>query len=159
MKIVADSVKPMLVESLLCLQAWKDGEPYTLDTRKHKTVEVRLENDDVIELFEALMGRELRAAALSRMLDVCTTGMSRLPVIVGNLNALNGSVGDLGLSVRCRNGLKSAGVETIGDLVHKTEAELLAIKGLGRKSLREIKGALTTVALELRRWPRTRKAD
>ena len=52
------------------------------------------------------------------------------------------SVEDLELSVRSANCLKNAGINTIGELVKKTEAEMLKTKNLGRKSLSEIKDIL-----------------
>ena len=159
MKIVADSAaEPLLVESLLCVEAWKQGEPYTLNVQKHKTVEVRLGSDDVIELFEALLERELRSATLAKMLEVCTEGVSRLPIVIGSLDLLNRSVEDLELSLRCHKSLKNAGIETAGELTQKTEAELRSIKGLGRNSLGEIKRALATMGLALRKPPWARKS-
>ena len=52
------------------------------------------------------------------------------------------SVEDLELSVRSANCLKNAGINTIGELVKKTEAEMLKTKNFGRKSLCEIKDIL-----------------
>jgi DNA-directed RNA polymerase subunit alpha len=52
------------------------------------------------------------------------------------------SVEDLELSVRSANCLKNAGINTIGELVEKTEAEMLKTKNFGRKSLSEIKDIL-----------------
>jgi DNA-directed RNA polymerase subunit alpha len=52
------------------------------------------------------------------------------------------SVEDLELSVRSANCLKNAGINTIGELVKKTEAEMLKTKNFGRKSLSEIKDIL-----------------
>ncbi len=52
------------------------------------------------------------------------------------------TVEDLELSVRSANCLKNAGINTIGELVQKTEAEMLKTKNFGRKSLSEIKDIL-----------------
>jgi len=51
-------------------------------------------------------------------------------------------VDDLELSVRSANCLKNAGINLIGELVQKTEAEMLKTKNFGRKSLTEIKEIL-----------------
>jgi len=51
-------------------------------------------------------------------------------------------VDDLELSVRSANCLKNAGINLIGELVQKTEAEMLKTKNFGRKSLNEIKEIL-----------------
>jgi DNA-directed RNA polymerase subunit alpha len=57
------------------------------------------------------------------------------------------SVEDLELSVRSANCLKNAGINTIGELVQKTEAEMLKTKNFGRKSLTEIKEILNEYGL------------
>ena len=48
------------------------------------------------------------------------------------------------LSVRSYNCLKNANIRTIGELVQKTEGEMLKTKNFGRKSLNEIKEILAT---------------
>jgi len=60
---------------------------------------------------------------------------------------LNRSVEELELSVRSYNCLKNANIQTIGDLVQKTEAEMLRTKNFGRKSLNEIKELLGGLGL------------
>ena len=62
---------------------------------------------------------------------------------------LNRSVDELELSVRSYNCLKNANIQTISELVQKTEAEMLRTKNFGRKSLNEIKEILTTMGLSL----------
>jgi DNA-directed RNA polymerase subunit alpha len=67
------------------------------------------------------------------------------------------SVDELELSVRSANCLKHANIRLIGDLVQKTEAEILATKNFGRKSLNEIKEILSEMGLslgmKLDNWP------
>src|SRR5579871_3247597 len=60
---------------------------------------------------------------------------------------LNRSVEELELSVRSYNCLKNANIQTIGDLVQRTEAEMLRTKNFGRKSLNEIKEILSNLGL------------
>jgi DNA-directed RNA polymerase subunit alpha len=60
---------------------------------------------------------------------------------------LTRSVEDLELSVRSANCLKNAGINTIGELVQKTEADMLKTKNFGRKSLSEIKDILNEYGL------------
>src|SRR5258708_152691 len=60
---------------------------------------------------------------------------------------LNRSVEELQLSVRSYNCLKNANIQTILDLVQKTEAEMLRTKNSGRKSLNEIKEFLPGLGL------------
>ena len=70
---------------------------------------------------------------------------------------LNRSVEELELSVRSYNCLKNANIQTIGELVQKTEAEMLRTKNFGRKSLNEIKEVLAQMGLhlgmEVTGWP------
>jgi len=62
---------------------------------------------------------------------------------------LGKSVDEMELSVRSYNCLKNANIKTIGELVQKTEAEMLKTKNFGRKSLNEIKEILTSMGLSL----------
>lgn len=62
---------------------------------------------------------------------------------------LGKSVDEMELSVRSYNCLKNANIRTIGELVQKTEAEMLKTKNFGRKSLNEIKEILTSMGLSL----------
>jgi DNA-directed RNA polymerase subunit alpha len=62
---------------------------------------------------------------------------------------LNRSVEELELSVRSYNCLKNANIQTIGELVQKSEAEMLKTKNFGRKSLNEIKEILASMGLGL----------
>jgi DNA-directed RNA polymerase subunit alpha len=60
---------------------------------------------------------------------------------------LKRSVEELELSVRSYNCLKNADIKTIGELVQKTETEMLKTKNFGRKSLNEIKEILGEMGL------------
>jgi DNA-directed RNA polymerase subunit alpha len=59
-------------------------------------------------------------------------------------------IDDLQLSVRARKCIEKLNVRTIGELVHKTEAELLGCKNFGVTSLNEIKKTLANIGLSLR---------
>jgi len=59
------------------------------------------------------------------------------------------TVDELELSVRSANCLKNANIFYIGELVQKTESEMLRTKNFGRKSLNEIKEVLTEMGLSL----------
>ncbi len=59
------------------------------------------------------------------------------------------SVDELELSVRSANCLQNANIRYIGELVQRTEAEMLKTKNFGRKSLNEIKELLSSMGLEL----------
>lgn len=58
-------------------------------------------------------------------------------------------VDELELSVRSANCLKAEGIERVGDLIQRTETDLLRTPNLGKKSLTEIKTALAEQGLEL----------
>lgn len=58
-------------------------------------------------------------------------------------------VSDFELSVRSRNCLTTMNIQTLGDLVKKTESEMLAYKNFGETSLREIKEMLSSKGLRL----------
>jgi DNA-directed RNA polymerase subunit alpha len=80
-------------------------------------------------------------------LEAQAAGLSDKPEI-RNEN-LNRSVEELELSVRSYNCLKNANIQTIGELVQKSEAEMLKTKNFGRKSLNEIKEILSSMGLSL----------
>src|SRR5439155_1169177 len=61
----------------------------------------------------------------------------------------NFPIEELELGVRSYNCLKRVGIETIGDLVTKTENELAAIPNFGKKSIEEVKETLATHGLTL----------
>lgn len=65
------------------------------------------------------------------------------------METLGRSVDELELSVRSYNCLKNASIQTIGDLVTKSEVEMLKTKNFGRKSLNEIKDILNEMGLQL----------
>ena len=66
-------------------------------------------------------------------------------------------VAELELSVRSANCLKNDNIVYIGDLIQKTEAEMLRTPNFGRKSLNEIKEVLASMGLhlgmEVPNWP------
>lgn len=62
-------------------------------------------------------------------------------------DVLSKRVDELELSVRSYNCLKNANIQTVGELVQKSELEMLQTKNFGRKSLAEIKDILTQMGL------------
>lgn len=63
---------------------------------------------------------------------------------------LNKPVTDLALSVRARRALQLLNIQTLGDLVSHTEAELMGVKNFGATSLNEVKERLAEIGLSLR---------
>lgn len=63
---------------------------------------------------------------------------------------LEKKVEELDLSVRSYNCLKRAGIHTVGELTQKTEEEMMRVRNLGRKSLKEVVQKLHEIGLDLR---------
>lgn len=61
------------------------------------------------------------------------------------------TIEDLDLSVRSYNCLKRAGINTVEDLVNKSEEDMMKVRNLGRKSLEEVINKLDSLSLHLRK--------
>jgi len=120
---------------------------------------VEIETNGVIQPEEAI-----RAAAriLVNQLEVFAELEGTLPVVetakpVQVDPVLLCSVDDLELTVRSANCLKAESIHYIGDLIQRTENELLKTPNLGKKSLTEIKEVLAkrglTLGMKLDNWP------
>jgi DNA-directed RNA polymerase subunit alpha len=59
------------------------------------------------------------------------------------------TIEDLDLSVRSYNCLKRAGINTVADLVQKSEDDMMKVRNLGRKSMEEVKKKLIELGLGL----------
>jgi DNA-directed RNA polymerase subunit alpha len=98
---------------------------------------------DQLNVFAALEGTEAAAEAPSRAPSVD-------PILLR-------PVDDLELTVRSANCLKAENIYYIGDLIQRSENELLKTPNLGRKSLNEIKEVLAsrglTLGMKLENWP------
>lgn len=98
---------------------------------------------DQLSVFAALEGTEASSEAMSQLPPVD-------PVLLR-------PVDDLELTVRSANCLKAENINYIGDLIQRSENELLKTPNLGRKSLNEIKEVLAsrglTLGMKLDNWP------
>ena len=98
---------------------------------------------DQLSVFAALEGTETSSEAPSRTPQID-------PILLR-------PVDDLELTVRSANCLKAENIYYIGDLIQRTENELLKTPNLGRKSLNEIKEVLAsrglTLGMKLESWP------
>ena len=65
------------------------------------------------------------------------------------LEMIRKPISELELSVRSANCLEAANIKTIGDLIQKTEPQMLKYKNFGKKSLAEINSILTSMGLQL----------
>ncbi len=87
------------------------------------------------------------------------TNLSEIADITGIMNAkqedsklkkLETSIDDLDFSVRAYNCLKRANINTLGDLTEKTETEMMKIRNLGKKSLKEVMDKIKDMGLKFR---------
>ena len=87
------------------------------------------------------------------------TNLSEIADVTGIMNAkqednktkkLETSIDDLDFSVRAYNCLKRAGVNTLGDLTSKSEVEMMKIRNLGKKSLKEVIDKIKDMGLRFR---------
>ena len=67
----------------------------------------------------------------------------------GKEKALEMTIEELDLSVRSFNCLKRAGINTVEDLVNKSEDEMMKVRNLGRKSLEEVIAKLNSLGFNL----------
>ena len=76
-----------------------------------------------------------------------STGVEKSPDIRDNV--LEMTIEELDLSVRSFNCLKRANINTVEDLISKTEDEMMKVRNLGRKSLEEVINKLAMMGLSL----------
>lgn len=124
----------------LTLEVWTDGS---------------VEPDEAISMASSIMIDYLKlfqtgTAASSSMVTV--VGSSETAPVEEPVQAGPGSVSidDLDLSVRSNNCLRRAGINTVDELVQKTEEDMMKVRNLGRKSLDEVKKKLADLGLALR---------
>jgi DNA-directed RNA polymerase subunit alpha len=110
--------------------------------------------------------REIKAMLAQKGLSLgqyaSTPAVSALPMPVeqaapasgANAEILSRPVMAMELSVRSRKCLQRLGINTIGELVERSEQELLESRNFGQTSLKEVKGRLLEMGLNLRGGPR-----
>ena len=79
-----------------------------------------------------------------------TTGVMNAKPEDTKLKKLETSIDDLDFSVRAYNCLKRAGINTLGDLTEKSELEMMKIRNLGKKSLKEVIDKIKDMGLKFR---------
>ena len=67
------------------------------------------------------------------------------------VKVLEMTIEELDMSVRCFNCLKRAGIDTVEDLINRTEDDMIKIRNLGKKSLEEVVEKLHSLGLDLKR--------
>ena len=117
----------------------------------------------IMEVFTngSLRPEEAMALAAKIMIEHLNivTNLSEIADVTGIMNAkqedsklkkLETSIDDLDFSVRAYNCLKRAGVNTLGDLTSKSEVEMMKIRNLGKKSLKEVIDKIKDMGLRFR---------
>lgn len=117
----------------------------------------------IIEVFTNGSIRPEEAMALAAKIMIehlnIVTNLSEIADVTGIMNAkqedsklkkLETSIDDLDFSVRAYNCLKRAGVNTLGDLTSKSEIEMMKIRNLGKKSLKEVIDKIKDMGLRFR---------
>ncbi len=118
----------------LILEVWTNGSITPEES-------VALASRILIEHFNIL-------ADLNEIAD--ETGLMSSKAEDPNQKALETSIDDLDLSVRAYNCLKRAGILTLHDLVDKSENEMMKIRNLGKKSLKEVIDKVKSMGLNFR---------
>ena len=118
----------------LALEIWTDG---SISPRDALTYAARVARDQMT----IFAGVEEEAEA-----PIAVEGGEQRPILNEYLYR---PVEGLPISVRAFNGLQNADIKYIGELVQRTEQDMLKIKNFGRKSLNEIKEVLTDMGLSL----------
>ncbi len=119
----------------LTIEIWTDGSLVPVDALAYSAKIVKEQMSVFINFDEDVEPEEVEEVEVEEK-----------EVIKENLYR---NVSELELSVRSANCLKNADIDLIGELVQKTESEMLTTKNFGRKSLLEIKEILTIMGLSL----------
>ena len=105
------------------------------------------------------MSISLAARILIDHLDIITSVREEVNDIDSIMKESNGEVvhktqsmmiEDLDLSVRSYNCLKRAGIQTVDELTQKTEEEMMRVRNLGKKSMKEVKEKITELGLSFK---------
>ncbi len=118
----------------LVMQVWTNGSMRPEEA-------IALASRILIEHFNILTN-------LSNIADM--TGMMIEKTEDPKVKALETTIEDLDFSVRAYNCLKRAGIHTLQDLVNKSESEMMKIRNLGKKSLKEVLDKVRELGLVLR---------
>ena len=119
----------------LTLEVWTNG---TINAQEAVSLGAKVLTEHLnlfVELSEGLEGTEI-------MVETSSTGSEKV---------LQMTIEELDLSVRSFNCLKRASINTVEDLISKTEEDMMKVRNLGRKSLEEVVAKLATLGYNLRK--------
>ncbi len=117
----------------LTLEVWTDG---TINAKEAVSLAARIMTEH-LNLFVTLSQEAMDAEIMVEKDDK------------GKEKALEMTIEELDLSVRSFNCLKRAGINTVEDLVNKSEDEMMKVRNLGRKSLEEVIAKLNSLGFNL----------
>lgn len=117
----------------LTLEVWTDG---TINAQEAVSLAARIMTEH-LNLFVTLSQEAMDAEIMVEKDDK------------GKEKALEMTIEELDLSVRSFNCLKRAGINTVEDLINKSEDEMMKVRNLGRKSLEEVVAKLDSLGFKL----------
>lgn len=117
----------------LTLEVWTDG---TISAKEAVSLAARIMTEH-LNLFVTLSQEAMDAEIMVEKDDK------------GKEKALEMTIEELDLSVRSFNCLKRAGINTVEDLINKSEDEMMKVRNLGRKSLEEVMAKLDSIGFTL----------
>ncbi|NLL62664.1 MAG: DNA-directed RNA polymerase subunit alpha [Ruminococcaceae bacterium] len=120
---------------MLTLEVWTDG---TISAKDAVALGAKILNDH-LALFIDLSAEELDDTILEKKEDDTKEKILEM------------TIEELDLSVRSFNCLKRAGINTVQDLTNRTEAEMMKVRNLGKKSLDEVVTKLDSLGFALRK--------
>ncbi|MDR1891017.1 MAG: DNA-directed RNA polymerase subunit alpha [Puniceicoccales bacterium] len=120
----------------LVLEIWTDGRITPSEALKEATAVLRRH----LDVFDTASTGDIAFEDATKEADDSQNRLRKL---------LNMSVNEIELSVRAANCLNNANIMTVGELVMKTETEMLRYRNFGKKSLNEIKEKMEEIGLSL----------
>lgn len=117
----------------LSLEVWTDG---TISAKESISLAAKVLNEH-LNLFVDLSEEAASAEIMVEKDDK------------GNEKVLEMTIEELDLSVRSFNCLKRAGINTVGDLINKSEDDMMKVRNLGKKSLEEVISKLNSLGFDL----------
>lgn len=117
----------------LSLEVWTDG---TITVKEAVSLAAKILNEH-LNLFVDLSEEAVNAEIMVEKDDK------------GNEKVLEMTIEELDLSVRSFNCLKRAGINTVGDLINKSEDDMMKVRNLGKKSLEEVIHKLNSLGFNL----------
>ena len=123
----------------LILEVWTNGTIFPKEAISHGARILTEQLKQFISLTDGMTVSEEPVAACG---PVATVGAEKGPGCM--------TIEELDLSVRSFNCLKRAGINTVGELMEKSEDDMMKVRNLGRKSLEEVQHKLSSLGVGLR---------